>query len=330
MSNYELSSSTGLPHGAYEVYFAVDKDMDGVLDKNSSFHDHGTINRMTMFLPDSGQTQSYTNTFGEDSDYTINPHSFTDNGDGAIIDNITGLVWQKEDDNIRRDWQSAGDYCENLALAGNTDWRLPAVVELNSIMDYGKTFPAIDTFYFPGTEPYLYWTSELWVNHPQWMWIVGFTAGGITPAPYWDISFTRCVRGEMDWPDSNNRFTDNGNGTVTDSFTGLVWQQVEERPRLWEKAIRYCENLSLGGHADWRLPNATELSSLVDRTREMTALDKRYFPNVESEQYWTSTTWDNSEDYAFIVEFGSGLADTLVKPGYWFNVRCVRGEPRKG
>jgi hypothetical protein len=46
-------------------------------------------------LPDTGQTHSYTATFGEDSDYTINPPSYTDNGDGTVADNITGLMWQQ-------------------------------------------------------------------------------------------------------------------------------------------------------------------------------------------------------------------------------------------
>ena len=44
-------------------------------------------------VPDTGQTQSYTNTFGEDSDYTINQHSYTDLGNGIVRDNVTGLEW---------------------------------------------------------------------------------------------------------------------------------------------------------------------------------------------------------------------------------------------
>jgi len=64
-------------------------------------------------LPDTGQTTSYTTTQGEDSDYTINPPSYTDNSDGTVTDNVTSLMWQKEDDNTTRIWEAAISYCED-------------------------------------------------------------------------------------------------------------------------------------------------------------------------------------------------------------------------
>jgi hypothetical protein len=88
-------------------------------------------------LPDTGQTQSYTDTFGEDSDYSINPASYTDNGDGTVTDNVTGLMWQQEDDDTTRTWDEACSYCDELALAGYSDWRLASKKELMSIVDYG-------------------------------------------------------------------------------------------------------------------------------------------------------------------------------------------------
>jgi len=74
-------------------------------------------------LPDTGQTQSYTDTFGEDSDYTINPPSYTDNGDGTVTDNVTGLMWQQGEVGSMN-WEDAITCCEALSLAGYTDWRL--------------------------------------------------------------------------------------------------------------------------------------------------------------------------------------------------------------
>ncbi|MBI4687331.1 MAG: DUF1566 domain-containing protein [Nitrospirae bacterium] len=62
-------------------------------------------------------------------------------------------------------------------------------------------------------------------------------------------------------------FTDNGNGTVTDNRTGLVWQQGEAGQMMWGSALSYCEGLPLGGKTDWRLPNVKELESLTDDTR---------------------------------------------------------------
>ena len=66
-------------------------------------------------LPDSGQTGSYTTTPGEDADYLVNAVSLTDNGDGTVTDNITGLEWQKTDGG-EMTWENAGSYCENLLL----------------------------------------------------------------------------------------------------------------------------------------------------------------------------------------------------------------------
>ena len=63
-------------------------------------------------VPDTGQTQSYTNTFGEDPDYTINPHSYTDLGNGIVRDNVTGLEWQQATAPGTYTWQQAIDYCE--------------------------------------------------------------------------------------------------------------------------------------------------------------------------------------------------------------------------
>ena len=103
--------------------------------------------------------------------YGIN--DFTDNGDGTINDNATGLMWQKADDGIARDWENALSYAENLTLGNYSDWRLPNAKELQSIVDYTRcpsvtNSPAIDPVFsttsitYPdgvsGQYPY-FWTS---------------------------------------------------------------------------------------------------------------------------------------------------------------------------
>ena len=75
-------------------------------------------------LSDTGQSGSFTSTPGEDSDSAINPQSFTDNGDGTITDNITGLMWQKVDGG-EMTFENAATYCSSLILGGKDDWRLP-------------------------------------------------------------------------------------------------------------------------------------------------------------------------------------------------------------
>jgi len=92
------------------------------------------------------------------------------------------------------------------------------------------------------------------------------------------------------------RFTDNGNETVTDNQTGLVWGK-DASLRVgyiggWNEAIDYCNGLSLGGHDDWRLPTVKELQSLIDSGHCDPALSSGHpFTGVQSDAgYWSSTT----------------------------------------
>ena len=64
-------------------------------------------------FPDTGQTRSYTDVFGEDSDYLINAPSYTDNGDGTVTDNSTDLMWQQEDDDNTYNWYEATGTVDN-------------------------------------------------------------------------------------------------------------------------------------------------------------------------------------------------------------------------
>ena len=84
---------------------------------------------------------------------------FTDNGDGTITDNKTGLMWMKETASSQMNWKEALFYCENLEYAGYSDWRLPNIKELGSIVDYSTYKPAIDTNFFPDTMSSFYWSS---------------------------------------------------------------------------------------------------------------------------------------------------------------------------
>ena len=66
-------------------------------------------------------------------------NDLTDNGDGTVTDDATGLVWQKADSGDGMDWQDALDTCDALTLAGHDDWRLPDAKELQSIVDYTRS-----------------------------------------------------------------------------------------------------------------------------------------------------------------------------------------------
>lgn len=121
--------------------------------------------------------------------------SFIDNGNGTVTDSDTGLMWQKEDDDVTRTWESAITYCEGLSLGSYSDWRLPNIKELESITDDTKYNPPIDTTYFPNTKSTIYWSSTTNMTTPSYALIVGFGAGDVGYGLKSGIYYVRCVRG---------------------------------------------------------------------------------------------------------------------------------------
>lgn len=130
------------------------------------------------------------------------------------------------------------------------------------------------------------------------------------------------------------RFTDNGNGTVTDNMTGLIWLKSANcfSLRNWLGAVSYCNGLadpdcgltdgSVAG--DWRLPNHNELQSLVNLSRYDPSIDTGYFPGTFSDRYWSSTTYAGYTENAWVVNFYDGSVgnDSALELYY---VRAVRG-----
>jgi len=119
---------------------------------------------------------------------------YTDNGDYTITDNVTGLIWQQQDDGQAKKWEGAIAYCEGLSLANQTDWRLPNIKELESITDDSRYYPAIDPI-FTGTKESYYWSATTHASYYHNAWIVNFypgcVYGGYKPLYY----YARCVRG---------------------------------------------------------------------------------------------------------------------------------------
>ena len=142
------------------------------------------------------------------------------------------------------------------------------------------------------------------------------------------------------------RFTDNGNGTITDNLTGLIWLKNANcfGERTWQEALDDCEDLSAGycgltdgsSTDDWRLPNRFELESLLVMNYAAPALSNTAgtgkwtagnpFNNVLiADSYWTSTTLTNNSDYAWFVNTFIGHVDAISKGMDFFYVWPVRG-----
>ena len=127
------------------------------------------------------------------------------------------------------------------------------------------------------------------------------------------------------WAKPDSAYVDNGNGTVTDIETKLMWQQETAGQMNWDDAMSYCPGLSLAGYKDWRLPTLDELGTLVDySTQTPPKINHMFFPDTRSSFYWSSTTYALYTDYAWGVYFGYGSGRMLGK-GSSLYVRAVRG-----
>ena len=224
---------------------------------------------------------------------------------------------------------------------GYSDWRLPTIKELAYIVDYSIPYPGpeINTAYFPNTVSSFYWSSTTYASNADYAWGVYFGYGDGSPN-YKNYSYyVRAVRGGQSGSFGDSvidslgseyaagSYTDNGDGTVTDTSTGLMWQQAGSANYMdWEHALAYCEGLNLGGYTDWRLPNEKELRSLVDYSRYNPAINTTYFPNTVtvSSFYWSSTTYASNADYAWGVYFHYGYHSHYDKSDS-YDVRAVRG-----
>lgn len=134
------------------------------------------------------------------------------------------------------------------------------------------------------------------------------------------------------WPDL--RFTVNGDGTVTDNLTGLIWLMNANcfGYKPWDYAMSYASNLSSGrcgltdgsADGDWRLPNLVEIESLVDTERYEPALpDGHPFSSVQLGKYWSSSVPAHNTNYACYVHMlrGTVYCETSSSYGYVWPVR---------
>lgn len=174
-----------------------------------------------------------------------------------------------------------------------------------------------------------------------------FSTAQAQPAQTWKTgqtsSFAAGDDGDLqhgvDWPEP--RFEDNGDGTITDHLTGLIWLKNANCAGYmnWYDALTYCSNLAsescglTDGSAagDWRLPNRKELLSLVDYSRYSPALPHGHlFDNVQSDYYWSPTTLAFNTNVAWFVTMDIGYVGYNDKSNnyYVWPVRTGQGGPQ--
>jgi len=310
-------------------------------------------NQSFAYLPDTAQNQDNTNVYGEDSDYIINQQLFQklDNQGNELYeystkwsmvkDLNTGLIWEvKTNDNSIHDKDNKYFYnrndvnndvnestvnffinkLNNENFGGFNDWRLPSILELNSIIDYGRLNPSINKLFFPMMMSSTYWSSTITNDNPEKIWCLIFGNGHIFKNTIDNKCFTIAVRGMSK---QVKKIIDNNDGTITDSDTGLMWQKTNNESLEWENAISYCESLNLEGYNDWRMPNIKELISIINNKYFLNA-NREFFQAFNQDLlYWSSTSYSAFEDNSWVVN-QRGNTNNELKTNKNF-VLAVRG-----
>jgi len=321
---------------------------------------------------------------GQDAQYRGNQPFYTVSDDGlTVYDHNTRLTWtQTADTNGDGTIDSADkftyttaqnhiDALNTASYGGFDDWRVPTIKELYSLIDFsgidasGQMVDPMDVAAFIDRSVFgfeygdvqmeerlidaQFLSSTLYVdtvfNGDQAVFGLNLADGRLKGYPL-DLDFyLYAVRGNPLY--GVNDFVDNGDGTVTDRATGMMWQKTDSLVGMsWEEALAYAEGLEAGGYRDWRLPNAKELHSILDYSRSpatsaSAAIDSVFEATAITNEngvtdypwYWTSTTFLNTSEEpggdAVYHCFGRGMGYANA----WLDVHgagAQRSDPKAG
>jgi hypothetical protein len=316
--------------------------------------------------------------YGQDAQHAGRTPSYALSADGlTVADRVTGLTWQRSPDTDRNGTLDRADKLKlsqaqglpatlNAArFGGFSDWRLPTIKELYSLIrfdgvdpsgpetDPDRLKPFIDTAFFKFAygntdkgerlidSQYASCTKYVGKSFKGFdkLFGVNFADGRIKgydllmPGGGQEKTFfVQCVRGNPKY--GVNEFRDNGDGTVTDRATGLMWAKGDSGKGMdWEAALAWVQarnGAGYLGHRDWRLPNAKELQSLVDYARSpdttaspalspvfaCTAITNE-IGKTDYPYYWSGTTHASAVagGSAVYVAFGRAAGWPSGKPG---------------
>ena len=248
--------------------------------------------------------------------YTTTPETVTDTG--------TGLVWERAVSVETFVWQQAVDHCAGLAssaFGGYSDWRLPAEIELISIIDVTRPGTWVDSVAFPHTPiDQLFWSSTPRAGSPGQFW--GARAAIVIYEAATSAQQVRCVRGASSRSGPHYTITTD---TVRDNWTALTWQRTTPfAAKGWDEAGSYCRGLGLGGLASgWRLPTYKELLSLVAWRSRNPTYDTEAFPSAGTASFWSASSSADLASLAWTVDFSSGAGVPIPKSSL-LGMRCVR------
>jgi uncharacterized protein YjbI with pentapeptide repeats len=275
------------------------------------------------------------------------PSRFSDNGDGTVTDTQTGFIWTKDANPIgRRNWDDAMSSASLFSISRIGGWRLPSKDELEDLYHAMKgrhPFTGVHSSIYWSSTTYADYTGNAWNVHighgnvnyndktsTYHVWPVRQPTatqplastktatvpqqqqGAAVPSPPLSIDpkpdDTRAEpNADMTDKAHPQRFTDNGNDTVTDNVTNLIWtKRASLFGRLnWSDAKARCSSLTISGIGGWRLPSKDEL---VDLTHAMKG--GHPFTWVQEGYYWSRTTYADGTGGAWRVGMKGGYVRT--------------------
>lgn len=274
--------------------------------------------------------------------------SYTKNGDGTVLDNITQLMWEDRITAQAHTWEDAIAFCEEHEWGGFDDWRMPTRIEITSVLDHSDAHTgwAAEAFEYPNSG--FHFSASDWIltitqtgagagNDYAWAFNM---SDGIVSNAYSKSNATaiKCVRGggSGEGPSEPavappDQYSIVAEGEVRDNYTGLVWQRGDSDDMLsWQEAVDYCASLDLNGNS-WRLPSIRELATLVDEAQVAPAINREMFPDTKygarsNDWYWATPQRGSA---AWGLNFDDGFTGTNTGSAAWNTfgpswARCVR------
>jgi hypothetical protein len=265
---------------------------------------------------------------------------------GTVVDTENDLMWASKDDGKGMTFKEARAYFDNYGGGGYTDWRIPNIKELETIYDLytenrhgfrvteliditGERVWALDKF---GEASGFSFVDGKWVAYTS----LGPSERNLLALPVRSSSRPKIHRIELrDVPneaflethleemieahnffekslnkagDFPNDLVDNGDGTITDRVTGLIWEKGGSSSALFyraaEKYVALLNEEEHGGYDDWRIPTTEELASLLEGKKNKAALYMSSLFEPTQEECWSSDRSASSR--------GSGIANRTV------------------
>ncbi|MBK7002285.1 MAG: DUF1566 domain-containing protein [Rhodoferax sp.] len=299
--------------------------------------------------------------------------AFTINNDGTVTDPKTGLTWMRcamgelwngqtcTGKRSTYTFDKANALTGTVNFAGKSDWRVPNIRELQTIVDRSVYNPAFDSTTFPYPTSGFYFPSDFWSSSPytgssSYAWNVDFYHGKVNYKGVRSNSYAVwLVRGGQSFGPllgitrPTNDYVDNGNGTVTHTPTNLTWKRCAQG-QTWtgstcsgtastftfDQANALTGTTTFAGQSDWRVPTEDELVSLVDYSiaDPGPTINGSVFPTIPNSYFWSSSPDAASSLYAWSVDFSfSILNDNNAVFNYLSlksAVRLVRGGQSSG